>query len=318
MLKALTWSAEASQEVPAEQLPTLIADGTFVWVDITGPTDEELALMRDVFHFHQLAIDDTRNQHQRPKVEEYTDHFFMILNPGELRDEEIGFRELDVFVGKSFIVTVHPQEEPTVAEGQQRAERQFPGNVAASTALYALLDATVDQYFPILDEIGDAIDDLEDMVLERPDHDSLERLFQLKRQLVLLRKVVAPQRDSMGVLYRRDIPFLDMSKLGYHVRDVHDHLLRIADTVDTYRDLLSSGIDLYMSSVSNRLNRVVNRLTVVTVVVGVMAVITGFYGMNFHYTWPSFDARWGVPFAVGLMAVVATTIVGILRWMDWV
>jgi len=318
MLKALTWSAKGSQEVPAAQVPTLLADGTFIWVDITAPSDDELALMRDVFHFHPLAIDDTRNQHQRPKVEEYADHFFMIVNPGEIRDEEIDFRELDVFVGKSFVVTVHPQEEPTVAEAQQRTERMFPGHMSSATALYALLDTTVDQYFPILDEIGDAIDDLEDLVLEHPDHDALERLFRLKRQLVLLRKVVAPQRDSMGVLYRRDIPFLDMSKLGYHVRDVHDHLLRIADTVDTYRDLLSSGIDLYMSSVSNRLNRVVNRLTVVTVIVGVMAVITGFYGMNFHYTWPPFEDAWGVPFAIGLMAVVATTMVAILRRIDWV
>ena len=318
MLRALTWSADGPQQVAADRLPALLADHTFVWVDITGPDDAEAALLRDLFRFHPLAIEDTRNQHQRPKVEEYADHLFLILNPGELRDDACTFRELDVFVGTSFVVTVHPRAEPLLDEAARRLSRLPPDHVDAALLLYELLDATVDGYFPMLDELGDAIDQLEDLVLERPDHGSLERLFQLKRQLVLLRKVIAPQRDTLGVLYRRDLPFLDFSKLGYHLRDVHDHLLRIADTVDTYRDLLSSGIDLYMSSVSNRLNRVVNRLTVVTVVVGVLAVITGFYGMNFTHTWPPFDTRWGVPWAIGLMAVSATAVVGILRRIGWV
>jgi magnesium transporter len=318
VLHALTWSATGAQEVPAAELPALLADGTFLWVDVTGPDDAEAALLHDVFHFHPLAIEDTRNQQQRPKVEEYADHLFLILNPGSGSGGACTFRELDVFVGKSYVVTVHPREEPVVAEAQRRAERLFPGNATSATLLYALLDTVVDGYFPLLDDLGDAIDELEDLVLERPDRDALERLFHLKRQLVGVRKVIAPQRDMIGVLYRRDLPYLDLQKLGYHVRDVHDHLLRIADMVDTFRDLLSSGIDLYMSSVSNRLNRVVNRLTVVTVVVGVLAVITGFYGMNFTHTWPPFEVPWGVPYALGLMAVSATAIVAILRKIGWV
>ena len=314
MLRALTWTADGSHsELPPEQLPAALAGDGFLWVDITGPDDAEAALLQDVFHFHPLAIEDTRNQRQRPKVEEYAGHLFLILNPGLVRDAECHFRELDAFVGRNFVVTVHPDEEPVLVDAARRAERMFPGQINPATFLYVLLDTVVDSYFPMLDELADAIEEIEDLILDKPRQPVLERLFQLKRQLVMIRKVVAPQRDTIGVLYRRDLPYLDLGKLGYHVRDVHDHLLRISDMIDTFRELLSGAIDLYMSAVSNRLNRVVHRLTVVTMTVGVMAVITGFYGMNFQRTWPPFEAWWGAPFTLALMAVTVAVIGLLLR-----
>jgi magnesium transporter len=317
VLRVLSWGKEGGGKgptgAPAEDLSKLLASGALLWVDITGPDDAEAAMLRDVFHFHPLAIEDTRNQQQRPKVEEYPDHLFMILNPGLLQDSQCAFRELDVFVAKGLVVTVHPGPEPAIAEAERRLQRQFPGGVSTAHLLYALLDTVVDGYFPILDDLADEIEELEDMVLSRPNQAALERLFNLKRQLVVLRKVVAPQRDAMTLLNRRDLPYLDTEKLTYHLRDVQDHLLRIGDMVDTFRDLLSSSIDLYMSATSNRLNRVVNRLTVVTIVIGVLAVITGFYGMNFEHTWPPFRGPWGVPFVIAVMAAAVGTIVTVLR-----
>jgi magnesium transporter len=282
-------------------------------VDIAGPDDGEAAMMRDLFHFHPLAIEDTRNQHQRPKVEEYPDHLFLILNPGIVEDGEVAFRELDVFLAEHLVVTVHPGPEPSLAEAERRLARLFPTGIGPAHVLYALLDTVVDSYFPMLDEFGDEIDQLEDMVLARPSQSTLNRLFNLKRQLVVMRKVVAPQRDAMTLLNRRDLPYLKTETLTYHLRDVQDHLLRIGDMLDTFRDLLSSGIDLYMSATSNRLNRVVNRLTVVTVAVGMLAVVTGFYGMNFEHTWPPFQAWWGVPFTLAVMAGAVATVVTVLR-----
>ena len=313
MIRLLAAGKRGLEETHASKLRAVVAAGTFAWVDITGPDDEEAALLRDLFHFHPLAIEDTRNQHQRPKVEEYPRHLFMILNPGELCDCEVQFRELDVFAAEHLIVTVHPKDEPAVREAEQRVSRLFPDSANAAHVLYALLDTVVDGYFPMLDQLGDEIDELEDLVLEKPSHDTLERLFRLKRQLVLIRKVVAPQRDAMTLINRRDLPYLETEQLSYYLRDVQDHLLRITDMADTFRDLLSSGIDLYMSATSNRLNRVVNRLTVVTIVVGVLAVITGFYGMNFEHTWPPFGAHWGVPFAIGTMAAAVAIAVGVVR-----
>lgn len=318
MLRIRTWDSHGLQEVTASDVAAIIAAGTPAWIDVTGPDDAEAHLMREVLSFHPLAIEDTRNQRQRPKVEEYPDHLFLILNPAALVDGEADFRELDVFVGPSFVATVHPQEEPVLGEVERRLARVAPSHLSPGYVVYTLLDTVVDSYFPLLETISDEIEDLEDLVLERPDQETLNALFRLKRNLATLRKVVAPQRDAMSLLTRRDLPFLDQEKLAYHLRDVHDHLLRLTDMVDTFRDLLSSGIDLYMSSVSNRLNRVVNRLTVVTIVVGALAVITGFYGMNFERTWPPFEASWGVPFAVGVMATAAGGIVALLRRLGWV
>ncbi len=313
MLRLLTWSGGHAVEVAREELATLLSHRATVWVDIVGPDDEEAALMRDVFHFHPLAIEDTRNQHQRPKVEEYPDHLFLILNPGALVEGDVAFRELDVFLAPHLVVTVHPEPEAMVGEASRRLSRQFPKDITPAHVLYALLDTAVDSYFPMLDELGDEIEQLEDMVLEQPNREALNRLFNLKRQLVMMRKVVTPQRDAMTLLNRRDLPYLDTHKLTYHLRDVQDHLLRIGDMLDTFRDLLSSGIDLYMSATSNRLNRVVNRLTVVTIVIGVLAVITGFYGMNFDHSWPPFHASWGVPFVLAVMVAAVVTIVATLR-----
>jgi magnesium transporter len=313
VIRLLTAGKGGLQETHASKLKSVLDAGTFVWIDVTGPDDKEAAMMRDLLHFHPLAIEDTRNQHQRPKVEEYPKHLFLILNPGELCDCEVQFRELDVFAAEHLIVTVHPKDEPAVREAEHRVSRLFPDSANAAHVLYALLDTVVDGYFPMLDQLGDEIDELEDLVLEKPSHDTLERLFRLKRQLVLIRKVVAPQRDAMTLINRRDLPYLETEQLSYYLRDVQDHLMRITDMSDTFRDLLSSGIDLYMSATSNRLNRVVNRLTVVTIVVGVLAVITGFYGMNFEHTWPPFGAHWGVPFAIGTMAAAVAIAVGVVR-----
>jgi magnesium transporter len=313
VIRLLTAGKHGLEETHASKLKTVLAAGSFVWIDVTGPDDGEAAMMRDLLHFHPLAIEDTRNQHQRPKVEEYPQHLFLILNPGELCDCEVQFRELDVFVAKNLVVTVHPKEEPALDEAQRRVSRLFPDTANAAHVLYALLDTVVDGYFPMLDELGDEIDTLEDLVLEKPSHETLERLFRLKRQLVLIRKVVAPQRDAMTLINRRDLPYLETEQLSYYLRDVQDHLLRITDMADTFRDLLSSGIDLYMSATSNRLNRVVNRLTVVTIVIGVLAVITGFYGMNFEHNWPPFAAPWGVPVAIAMMIAAVVIAVAVVR-----
>lgn len=317
MLRILTWGEGGLIAKPPEALPEVLASRTPAWIDITGPDDAEAQLMRDQLHLHPLAIEDTRNQRQRPKVEEYPEHLFFILNPVQLVDDEADFRELDVFLTEHLVITIHPEAEPVLAEVEQRLSRGRTRTITPGYVVYALLDTAVDGYFPVLDSVADEIEELEDLVLERPNAGALNRLFALKRQLVMLRKVVAPQRDVMSLLGRHDLPFLDEEHLGLLLRDVHDHLLRISDMVETYRDLLSSGIDLYMSAVSNRLNRVVNRLTVATVIIGALAVITGFYGMNFEHTWPPFRAAWGVPAVLAMMAVAVGALVALVRRLRW-
>lgn len=313
-MRPLLLTDHGLQPIPVEELPRRLADGSSrLWVDITGPEATHLEAMERLFRFHPLAIEDTRNQRQRPKAEEYDDHLFLILNPASAEPEaEETFRELDVFVAARLLVTVHPAGEPAIAEAERRLARW--GNGAPPTLghlLYLLLDTVVDGYFPLLDEIDGELSDLEEEILAAPGQDLLGRLVALKRKLVEIRRVVAPQREMLHVLLRQDQPLLDAEALRYQFRDVYDHLLRVTDAADTYRDLLTSLVDLHMSSVSNRLNRVVNRLTRVTVVIGALAVVTGFYGMNFERTWPAFATPWGTGFTLVAMAAVA----GLLFWV---
>ncbi len=297
----------APESVSVDELRALLADPERVlWVDLTGPETEHLELMEKVFGFHPLAIEDTRNQCQRPKVDEYEGHLFLILNPVVRDGAETTFRELDVFVGLNYVVTVHPDSEPAVAEVERRLQRHSNGRpLTPGFLLYALVDTVVDGYFPVLDTIDEELSTLEDELLATPREEVLERLLALKRSLIEVRRVVGPQRDMFNVLTRRDLGLIDPELMRFHFRDVYDHLLRITDTVDTFRDLLTSMVDLYMSAISNRLNVVVNRLTRVTVVIGAFAVITGFYGMNFNHTWPRLDSPWGTGFTLALMVAVA-------------
>ncbi|HZI63368.1 MAG TPA: magnesium/cobalt transporter CorA [Thermoanaerobaculia bacterium] len=319
LVRILSYRDGKVREAQPDELPQLLASGEGAfWVDMTGPDAADLAALRDVFHVHPLAIEDTLNQRQRPKVEEYGGHLFIILNPGSGEGARLHFRELDVFVGERFLVTVHPQPEPVVDAAAQRIERLCgQGPISSAALLYVLVDTVVDTYFPMLDGIGDRIDEIEREILRQPREVELHRLFRLKRGLIEMRKVVAPQRDMFSVLTRRELPYLAQQDLQYHLRDVYDHLLRVTDMLDTYRELLTSSVDLYVSATSNRLNRVVNRLTMLTVVIGSLAVITGFYGMNFERTWPPFAAGWGVPFTIVLMAAAVILAVYIFRSTRW-
>jgi magnesium transporter len=317
-MQVLECTIEGFKEVQQPNWETLFSNGGNFWVDITGPTIEDTRLMREQFKFHPLAIEDSTNQQQRPKVEEYPNHLFMILNPVAYLDGEVIFRELDVFLGKNFIVTVHPESEPLLKEVIARAERRMPG--VAQTPdhlLYFLVDTVVDSYFPVLDAIGEEVDTISEILLEKPRQETVKRIFKLKREMTEMWRVVGLQRDMFGVLTRGDnTRALNQEPLRLYMRDVYDHVLRISDTVNTFRDTLSSMVDLYLSSASNRLNVVVQRLTVITIGTGALAVVTGFYGMNFEQTWPPFSAPWGVPFVLALMAVALAVVLLILWWID--
>jgi magnesium transporter len=312
--------SQGIQDKQVADLPALFAaegDAVF-WVDMTGPSDEDVRLMREMFHFHPVAIEDTRNHHQRPKIEEYPGYLFLIVNPVSAHEADLEFRELDIFVGRNYVVTVHGADELIIAEAQKRLSHASTlPQISVSYVMYVLLDIVVDGYFPVMDRVEEEINDLEDVILTRPRQESLTHVFTLKRTLLRLWRVVWPERDILSTLAQPHIlGFADKSAAQYYLRDVADHLFWIADMVGTFRDTLTSIIDLYMSAVSNRLNRTVNRLTVITLAFGLSAVITGFYGMNFNQTWPAFSDPMGVPFVLILIALVAGIMLIILRRID--
>ena len=306
------------QDETADVAALLNTSDAIFWVDMQGPSPEDVRVMREVFHFHALAIDDTMNQRQRPKVEEYGETLFTIVNTVELEDIELTFREVDVFLGHNYLVTVHTGSEPLVQAVQHRCKTRasYGKTITIGFLLYTLVDTVVDSYFPVLDTIGDLIETMSEQILEKPQKKELERLYRLKRALSEMWRVAGQQRDMFGVLTRENSHLIRDDSLRYYLRDVYDHLLRISDTVTTFRDMLSNIVDLYMSAVSNKLNVVVQRLTVVTLGIGALTVISGFYGMNFEHTWPAFGADWGVLFVLLLMSIAIAVVLFVLWWLE--
>ncbi|MBE2183753.1 MAG: magnesium transporter CorA family protein [Anaerolineae bacterium] len=276
-----------------------------IWVDLIGPSPDDIQLMRDVFKFHMLAIEDTVNKRQRPKIEDYGSHFFLILNPASLNQQELDIRELDIFIGHNFIVTVHQKDEPVIDKtlAAVRNRLQSGKRLSPGVILYTLVDLVVDLYFPILDALENEIDDIGDEVVKVPGQIYLRRLLEIKRSLAEMWRITTQQREAINLLSREDQDLVRDDSLRYFLRDVTDHIIRLSDTINILRDTLLSTVDLYFSSQSNRLNTVVRRLTFITIGIGVLTVISGFYGMNFMDTWPPFSAPLGVPFVLLMMGI---------------
>lgn len=314
------YSATEAQPAKKEDIGAisdlLQTDGIVLWLDIQGHDEHAIHLLENIFHFHPLAIEDSHNQRQRPKVEEYPTHLFAILNPisTNFTEENLFFRELDIFIGKNYIVTIHVKFEACIQETRQRLDEAcLQHAISAGYLAYVVIDEVVDDYFPVLDRIGDEIDALGERVLERPDKTLLEQLLRLKRMLSETWRVTAQQRDAFSVLLREDSIYINQTVMRYHLRDIYDHLLLITDTVNTFRDTLNHVFDLYMFAASNRLNAYINRLTIITIGIGFLTVIGGFYGMNFSKTWPPFNAEWGVPFVTVIMLLTFAAILWIIR-----
>jgi magnesium transporter len=311
---------EAGAEViEAPDWAALLADTSrVVWVDLDGPTEAHLRLLHDVFKFHHLAIEDTHNKRQRAKMEDYDEHLFVILNTMGMHEGKLVVRELDVFVGPNYIVTVH--------KGDMRAVHQAEVRAAAPRArlamcsgylLYTLMDIVIDSYFPLLERFSERIEFLEDEIINETRRTVVPELVEMKRIARQMWQTVWPNQSLANHLINFDQPYMNQGALEYYFRDIYDHTIRIVDILNTYRDTLTSVTDIYMSATSNRLNRVVNRLTVFTLTIGLMTVITGFYGMNFEHTWPPFAHPYGVPFVVAVTATLVVLLLVLLRRKRW-
>jgi magnesium transporter len=292
----------------------------FFWLDVTAPTDEQLTQLRQLFGFHPLALEDTEHFNQRPKLDDYGDHVFLVFYGAwrhESRDPE-PLREVHLFISGRYLVTIH--RDPLPSLDQQR--EQLSGRVLHSEQflLYRVLDALVDSFFPLLSDMDDEIDELEAAVLENPDERQLERLFGLKRELVAMRKVVTPQRDIFvrSVDQIAQLPGFQLDERDYF-RDVYDHLIRISDLIDSYRDLLSGATDLYLSTISNRQNDVMKQLTVIATIFLPLSFITGFFGQNFGYMVGHIESAWTF-WLLGIGSMLATVLVllAFFRRKRWV
>lgn len=273
---------EVRLDVDPSQVSDLLGErGVVVWLDMENPTLEEMRCLSEEFAFHPLAIEDATKRHQRPKLDRYPTYDFFVLYDLDY-DKELRAWEIDFFLGKNYVVTIHEHHVPHFDDFRARWVKQ-PGIVEphpVAFLLYHLADETVDEYFPIMDKVGDRLEELESRLFDRFEEGVNKEIFQLKRDLLMIRRIVAPERDIFNLLSRRDQPIYDPAVAPYFT-DIYDHLLRVADALDTYRDLLASALDAYLSLQSNRLNQIVKVLTVWSIVLMAMTTIASIYGMNF-------------------------------------
>jgi magnesium transporter len=256
----------------------------FFWLDLSGPGHEQLSQLRELFGFHPLAIEDSEDFGQRPKLDNYGDYIFLVFYGAWRHSDQDRepLREVHLFISGHYLVTIH--RDPLPPLDQQRAQLDGRTLHSEQFLIYRVFDALTDSFFPILADMDDEIDNLEASVLANPTDQQLEQLFSLKRQLVAMRKVVTPQRDlfARSIDQIAQLPGLQLDERDYF-RDVYDHLIRISDLIDSYRDLLSGATDLYLSTVSNRQNDVMKQLTVIATIFLPLSFITGFFGQNFGF-----------------------------------
>ena len=290
--------------------------GTLVWVTASSPSEADIEILQDEFDLHALAIEDLHKRQQRPKMDAYeTQH--MVVAYEVVEGAATGLSEIHIFIGTGWLLTVSWDETPMV----DSVRRRFAGGTDRAGAdagelLYSILDAVVDSYFPELDRLSDRIDALEDRVLEGDaDRGSLREVLAIKRRLLELRRILAPMRDVANQLLRRDVDLVGPAALPYY-QDLYDHLVRVLDQLDVYRDLLATVLDARLTVASNGLNAIMKRLTAFTVILMVPTLIAGIYGMNFDRM-PELDWPLGYPFALGLMLLTVVVAVAWFRRRGW-
>lgn len=300
---------EPSDKAIAARLKTCHEDG--FWLDIQGPGEDDLKLLEKVFEFHHLTIEDIQHQDQRPKLEEYHGYTFIVLFTGALTaNGEITFREHHMFVSKDYLVTVHDEPAEILIALATRV-RQNPeltkGNPGFLT--YLVIDQLVDSLFPLLETLDDRIDSLEDMILENATATLLAEIYKFKHQVIELRKFIGAQRDLFQRLITHSMD-IHGEELTLYWRDVHDHLIRQYETVDSLRDLLTGAMDVYLSTVSNRLNNTMKALTVVSSIFLPISFLTGFFGMNFLFLTGTLEVS-TQSFFIGVGTMVLSVIIQI-------
>jgi magnesium transporter len=303
--RGVTLKVPCLTSIEEDRIRELLREDRFFWLDLSEPSEDDVRRLGHIFGFHPLALEDTRSFRQRPKLDDYGDYALLVFYGGPLHEsEELDeLREVHMFVSGKYLITVHRAPLPELHEERNKID----GRAIHSEqfVIYRILDTLTDSYFPPLERIDDEIDALEDAMIAGPSNEQLDRVFTLKRALVHMRKIVTPERDlfASAIDQIAELPGLQLDERDYF-RDVYDHLIRISDLIDSYRDLLSGATDLYLSTQANRQNEVMKQLTVIATIFLPLTFLTGFFGQNFAWLVRNISAAWVFwVFGVGGLAV---------------
>ncbi|MBW3667758.1 MAG: magnesium/cobalt transporter CorA [Actinobacteria bacterium] len=317
MITVLDYGKDGVEVVrdPGDISDLLGHEGRLLWVDLSDPTDEDFACIAAEFDLHPLAMEDARKHGQRPKLERYPTHVFVVAYSEKLA-------EVDLFVGPDWLVTVRGANEDgdrwQIDEARRRFERTRVNGAAVGLLLYTILDELVDGYFRATDIAEDELETLEDRIFgeDVPDEREVQHdLFEIRRRLLHFRRAVVPLRDVINALLRREVPWID-DQTVLLLQDVYDHVLRVIDLVDTQRELMGNAVDAHLAIISNHMNEVMKTMTSWGALLLGSTLIAGIYGMNFEHM-PELGWQFGYPMAIGLMVLLTVTGFVAFRRRDW-
>lgn len=326
VIKAMIYDDGSLDDVglcTSAQVHDLRARAPRLWLDVAGLADVvTVTAIGQEFGLHPLAIEDVVHARQRAKVEEFSDHLFVVLRIVD-SPSTMCLEQLSMFIGADFLITFQ-EHAGDFFDGVRARLRQGRGRVRGAGPdylCYALLDAAIDGFFPVLEALGERLETLEDAVIGDPQPPQVDALHGIKRELLDLRRALWPTRDMLSALIRDDTPLIGDATRVY-LRDCHDHTMQLMDIVETYREIASGLLDVYLSSLSARLNEVMKLLTIISTIFIPLGFIAGVYGMNFdthasRWNMPELAWPYGYPFAIALMLAVALVLLGYFWRRGW-
>jgi magnesium transporter len=323
MKGTLTQDGKSTDATP-QGIEKAAAGGGFFWLDLDvhdpGPDDDVTGLLCNTFHFHPVAVEAAERFGQRARIDDYDD-FVHIVTFGMAADRK-NVAEVHCFVTAKFIISIHRGDCPALASVRSRIGNHHSSDAAAPQVVifYLIMDTLVDSFFPVLSDVDDAIDNLEGAILKNPTEEQLGTLFDMKRQILTIRKVITPQRDMISGLNSGVVEIPGMTNQGSaYFRNLYDHLIRISDMVDGYRDLISGAMDTHLSMVSNRLNVVMKQLAIIATIFLPLGFLTGFFGQNF--AWPIAHLQSSFPYfiflGIGSELVAITLLLMLFKRRGW-
>jgi magnesium transporter len=322
MLRTLCYKKDGTirTDIPLDEVKALLEEGdTTLWMDFeaTLPEQDE-PILTQVFNFHPLAVEDALQQSNVPKLDDWDDYLYIVLHTVVFEQDIAGILdtpELDIFLGKNYMVTHHDHKVPPLDRvweyilRDQRHLKNGPDRV-----LWRLMEEVVTSYMPVIEEMDDAIDKTEDEVFANPSPRTLERIFSLKRAALHLRRVIGPQREVLNRLARDDFAVID-PRTRVYFRDVYDHLVRMHDITESIRDLVGGALDTYLSVINNRMNDIMKTLTVITTLFMPISFIVGFFGMNFFVAVPPYSEWTEEPVFILMLSLMVIIPFSMLMWI---
>jgi magnesium transporter len=311
---------EILTELSTDEIKKAVQTGHgLLWLDLIDPNKEELDILEKVFELHPLTLEDCINTITRPKIDQFEKYMFVVMHAADTtpRAQRVRTIELNICLGKNFVITIHQEHIKGVETAIERTQKN-PSVMAkgSDSLLHLVVDSLVDNFIPVLDVMDSKIGNIENQVLASATQKTLNNIFAAKKDILYLRRFIGPQRDIVNILSKENFQFINTKRKVYF-RDVYDNMLFVNDTIDTYRDVINGALDAYLSTISNRTNDIMKVLTIIATIMMPLTLITGIYGMNFRIM-PLLGWQWGFFSIAMLMILISIGMLIYFKRKDWI